>query len=177
MNISEKIRLTVREIPNFPTEGIIFKDITPIFENPSLCQEIVHAFTSSLSSKPDAVLGIESRGFLFGFLLAYQLQVPFILARKPGKLPHKTIKAQYTLEYGSSAIEIHENSIQAHQKILIHDDLLATGGTADAAAQLVKHHHAEVLAFTFLIELSFLNGKEKLIPYTNNIICLTSYNK
>lgn len=176
MTIDEKIKNTVREVLDFPTPGINFKDITPIFENPSLCEEIVHAFISSLPEKPDAVLGIESRGFLFGFLLAYELKVPFILARKAGKLPYKTIKAEYALEYGFSAIEINENSIHPKEKILIHDDLLATGGTASAAAQLVKLHNADILAFTFLIELSFLSGKEKLKQYTNSIICLASYN-
>lgn len=175
MNISEKIKNTIREVPDFPSPGINFKDITPIFENPSLCQEIVRAFISSMHQKPDAVIGIESRGFLFGFALAYELKVPFILARKAGKLPYKTVKAEYKLEYGTSAIEINENSIKPGEKILIHDDLLATGGTASAAAELVKHHQAEVMAFTFLIELSFLKGKEKLLQYSNNIICLTTY--
>lgn len=176
MTIHEKIKNTIKEVPNFPTEGVNFKDITPIFENPSLCREIVHTFISSLPTPPDAVLGIESRGFLFGFLLAYQLQVPFILARKAGKLPRKTVKAEYSLEYGTAAIEINENIIQPGQKILIHDDLLATGGTASAAAELVKHHNAEVLAFTFIIELAFLGGRNRLTNYTQNIICLTSYN-
>lgn len=175
MDLSKKIRSAIREVPDFPAPGVNFKDITPIFENPSLCKEITQSFISQLPEKPDAVIGIESRGFLFGFVLAYELQVPFILARKAGKLPYKTVKVEYELEYGKSAIEINENSIQPYQKILIHDDLLATGGTASAAAELVKHHQARVIAFTFLIELSFLNGKEKLKPYSDNIICLTQY--
>lgn len=175
MDISQKIKSAIREVPDFPTPGINFKDITPIFENPSLCKEIIQQFISFLPEKPDAVIGIESRGFLFGFALALELNVPFILARKAGKLPYKTVKAEYALEYGQSAIEINENSILPQQKILIHDDLLATGGTASAAAQLVKHHDAEVLAFTFLIELSFLQGKNKLKQYSDNIICLTTY--
>ncbi|HPQ08865.1 MAG TPA: adenine phosphoribosyltransferase [Bacteroidia bacterium] len=175
MSISDEIKKVIREVPDFPTPGVNFKDITPIFENPDLCKKIVQAFISQLPEKPDAVIGIESRGFLFGFVLAYELQVPFILARKAGKLPYKTVKAEYNLEYGSAAIEINENSISKGQKILIHDDLLATGGTASAAAHLVKLHDADVLAFTFLIELSFLKGKEKLKNYTNNIICLTQY--
>ncbi len=175
MNISQKIQSAIREIKDFPTPGVDFKDITPIFEKPELCEDIVNAFISSLSEKPDAVLGIESRGFLFGFLLAYQLKVPFILARKSGKLPYKTVKAEYQLEYSSAAIEINENSILPGQKILIHDDLLATGGTANAATQLVLYLQAKVAAFTFIIELSFLKGKEKLLPYTSDIICLTQY--
>lgn len=175
MHISEKIKNTIREVPDFPTPGVNFKDITPIFEKPLLCKEILQSFINALPDKPDAVIGIESRGFLFGFLLAYELQVPFILARKEGKLPYKTVKAEYTLEYGKSAIEINENAIQPHQKILIHDDLLATGGTASAAAKLVTHHNANVLAFTFLIELTFLNGKNKLLPFSSHIICLTQY--
>ncbi|GAB4448347.1 MAG: adenine phosphoribosyltransferase [Bacteroidia bacterium] len=175
MSISEKIRQNIREVPDFPTPGVNFKDITPIFENPDLCEEIINEFIKRISQKPDAVLGIESRGFLFGFLLANRLKVPFILARKAGKLPYKTVKAEYQLEYGSAAIEINQNSILPGQKILIHDDLLATGGTAMAAAQLVQHHNASVSDFTFIIELSFLKGKEKLQSITNNIICLTSY--
>ncbi|MCX7728674.1 MAG: adenine phosphoribosyltransferase [Bacteroidia bacterium] len=175
MVISEKIKNTIREIPDFPTPGVNFKDITPIFENPQLCEEIIQSFIEQISEKPDAVLGIESRGFLFGFLLANRLQVPFILARKAGKLPYKTVKAEYQLEYGSSAIEINQDSIKPEQKILIHDDLLATGGTAMAAAQLILHHRAKVSDFTFLIELSSLKGKEKLQAITKNIICLTTY--
>ena len=173
--IHQKIKNAVREVPDFPTPGINFKDITPIFQNPTLCQEIIQEFTKQIPQKPDAIIGIESRGFLFGFLLAYQLQVPFILARKAGKLPYKTVKAEYALEYGNAAIEIQENSIQPAQNILIHDDLLATGGTASAAAQLVMQHKAKVMAFTFLIELSSLKGKEKLLKYTHQIICLTNY--
>ncbi|RME15020.1 MAG: adenine phosphoribosyltransferase [Bacteroidetes bacterium] len=175
MSISEKIKQNIREVPDFPMPGVNFKDITPIFENPELCEEIIQTFIQSTSQKPDAVLGIESRGFLFGFLLANRLHVPFILARKAGKLPYKTIKAEYQLEYGSSAIEINEGSIRRGQRILIHDDLLATGGTAMAAAQLVLHHNAVVSDFTFIIELSFLRGKEKLKNITNNIICLSTY--
>lgn len=175
MNISQKIKSAIREVPDFPSPGIHFKDITPIFEKPALCKEIIQQFIFALPEKPDALIGIESRGFLFGFALALELNIPFILARKAGKLPYKTVKAEYTLEYGSAAIEINENSIRPNEKILIHDDLLATGGTASAAAELVKHHQAKIIAFTFLIELSFLNGKEKLKPYSNNIICLTQY--
>lgn len=175
MSVSDLIKKNIREVPDFPTPGVNFKDITPIFENPELCEEIIQSFMSALSEKPDVVLGIESRGFLFGFLLASRLKVPFILARKAGKLPYKTVKAEYQLEYGTSAIEINENSISEGQKVLIHDDLLATGGTAMAAAQLVLHHHAIVSDFTFLIELSFLRGKEKLQQITNHIICLTTY--
>ncbi len=175
MTISEKIKNSIREVPNFPSQGVNFKDITPIFENPLLCEDIIQAYIQTITEIPDAIIGIESRGFLFGFLLANRLNVPFILARKAGKLPYKTVKAEYKLEYGSAAIEINEGSIKPHQKILIHDDLLATGGTALAAAELVKHHQAQVLAYTFLIELSFLNGKEKLNQITNNIICLTTY--
>lgn len=173
--IHQKIKNAVREVPDFPTPGINFKDITPIFQNPTLCQEIIQEFTKQIPQKPDAIIGIESRGLLFGFLLAYQLQVPFILARKAGKLPYKTVKAEYTLEYGNAAIEIQENSIQPAQNILVHDDLLATGGTASAAAQLVMQHQAKVMAFTFLIELSSLKGREKLLKFTPHIICLTNY--
>lgn len=175
MNLEQQIRDTVRDIPNFPKPGILFKDVTPIFYNQHLCNEIVDAFIESINEKPDAIVGIESRGFLFGFMLANKLNIPFVLVRKAGKLPYKTVSVEYDLEYGTSKIEMHEESLAIGSRVLIHDDLLATGGTAEAAAQLVKKMGATVIGFNFLIGLDFLNGNNKLVKHTNNITCLVHY--
>ena len=124
---------------------------------------------------PDAIIGIESRGFLFGFLMANKLNKPFVLIRKAGKLPYKKIGFEYDLEYGTSKIEIHEDALQKDWNVIIHDDLLATGGTAEAAAQLVKQIGANVIGFNFVVGLDFLDGKEKLNKHSKNIICLVNY--
>jgi adenine phosphoribosyltransferase len=126
-------------------------------------------------AKLDAVAGIESRGFLFGFPLAIKLGIPFILIRKEGKLPYNKIKHAYDLEYGSAVIEMHSDAVQANQRVLIHDDLLATGGSASAAAELIQKSGAEVAGFSFLVELSFLEGQEKLKNYSSNINGIISY--
>ena len=176
MQLSDKIKSAVRDIPDFPKPGILFKDITPIFLQSALCNEITEAFCNPFNTKkPDAVLGIESRGFLFGMLMAQKLSVPFVMIRKAGKLPYKTISQEYSLEYGSAKIEIHEDALQKGWNVVIHDDLLATGGTAVAAAELVKKCGANVTSFTFVVELGFLNGKQKLLTHTNNIQCLIQY--
>lgn len=175
MSLEKLIKDTIRDVPDFPKPGIMFKDITPIFYNQSLCSEIVDAFISKLVVKPDAIVGIESRGFLFGFLVANKLNIPFVLVRKAGKLPYKTISYDYDLEYGTSRIEMHEGALEKDWNVIIHDDLLATGGTAEAAAQLVKKLGANVLGFTFVVGLEFLNGKNKLINHSNNITCLVQY--
>jgi adenine phosphoribosyltransferase len=175
VNLSEQIKNTVREVPDFPKPGILFKDITPILEDQKLCSAITDGFIERLGQTPDAIVGIESRGFLFGFLIANKLNIPFILVRKSGKLPSKTISHEYALEYGTSKIEMHEGSIKKGWNVMIHDDLLATGGTAEAAASLVEKQGATVSAFTFLVELGFLNGKNKLVNHTNNIVCLAQY--
>lgn len=175
MTLEQSIKDTIRDVPDFPKPGIMFKDITPIFYNQTLCSEIVDAFIDKLDAKPDAIVGIESRGFLFGFLVANKLNVPFVLIRKAGKLPYKTIKYEYDLEYGSSTIEMHEGALEEGWNVIIHDDLLATGGTAEAAAHLVKKLGANVLGFTFVIGLEFLGGRNKLINHSNNIQCLVQY--
>lgn len=175
MSLETHIKNTVRDIPDFPKPGILFKDITPIFYNQTLCNNIAESFIERLGSKPDAVVGIESRGFLFGFLVANKLNVPFVLVRKAGKLPYKTIGAEYDLEYGTSKIEMHEDALQKNWNVIIHDDLLATGGTAEATARLVKQAGANVAGFNFIIGLDFLQGKNKLINHTNNITCLVHY--
>lgn len=175
MSLEQNIKNTVRDIPDFPKPGILFKDITPIFYNQQLCSNIVDGFIERLGTKPDAVVGIESRGFLFGFLVANKLNVPFVLVRKAGKLPYKTTSVEYDLEYGTGKIEMHEDALNKNWNVIIHDDLLATGGTAEAAARLVKKSGAQVTGFNFVIGLDFLQGKNKLINHTNNITCLAHY--
>lgn len=175
MNIEQAIKQALRDVPDFPKPGIIFKDITPIFYDQKLCTRIVDEFVSRFDKKPDAIVGIESRGFLFGFLVANKLGIPFVLVRKAGKLPYKTVSVEYDLEYGTSKIEMHEDALQKGWNVIIHDDLLATGGTADAAAVLVKKLGANVLGFNFVIGLDFLNGKNKLINHSKNITCLVHF--
>ena len=153
----------VRDIPDFPKEGIIFKDITPVLRDPELCLAILDELHDRwVGQGVDVVAGIESRGFLFGMGLAMRLGVPFVPIRKEGKLPAETVKTSYELEYGEAVIEMHKDAIHSDHKVLIHDDLLATGGTAKAAADLIQKVGGGVAGFSFLIELDFLNGREKL---------------
>jgi len=174
--ISQKIDQIVREVPDFPKSGINFKDITSLLLDSDLSTEIVDSFIERLEGKIiDAVVGIESRGFLYGFLLANKLGVPFIPVRKVGKLPGDTLKYKYDLEYGSSEVEIHKSDIKKGWNVVIHDDLIATGGTACAASEMIFQLGAKVTAFTFVISLDFLNGKEKLNKYSKNIISLKKY--
>ena len=174
--ISDKLDKAIRNVPDFPKEGINFKDITPLLMNKSLTDEIINAFVNKLSEvNLDAIVGIESRGFLFGFLLANKMGIPFIPIRKVGKLPGETLKYKYDLEYGSAEVEIHKNDIQKDWNVLVHDDLLATGGTACAAAELINQLDAKVAGFAFVVSLDFLNGKEKLKQYSKNIISLKDY--
>ncbi len=174
--LQQKIKDTIRDVADFPKEGILFKDITPILHDPALCTEIVNAFADALkSAKLDAIVGIESRGFLFGFALANKLNLPFVLVRKAGKLPYKKIAHEYDLEYGSAKVEMQVDEIKKGWNVLIHDDLLATGGTAEAAAKLIQMQEGNVAGFAFLVTLDFLNGKEKLKNYSENIISLVNY--
>ena len=174
--IKTKIDQVVRTVPDFPKKGISFKDITPLLLDCNLTDEIIDSFVEELNGLDvDAVVGVESRGFLFGFLLANKLRVPFVPVRKVGKLPGETLRYKYNLEYGSSEVEIHKEDINEGWNVLIHDDLLATGGTAVASAELISQLNANVTAFSFVIELGFLNGKDRLKEYSNNIISLTNY--
>ena len=176
MNLSEKIKQTVRNVPDFPKLGINFKDISPVVENPELSKEIVTEFANLLRGKGiDAIVGVESRGFIYGMPLALELNIPFVLVRKVGKLPFDTVQYSYDLEYGSATVEMHVDSIKPDWNVFIHDDLLATGGTAIAASELVKKQGGKVAGYGFLIELSFLNGTEKLKQYSDNIINLVTY--
>ena len=174
--IQEKLDKVIRTIPDFPKEGVSFKDITPLLLDSSLTNNIIDEFIIKLEGvKIDAIVGVESRGFLFGFLLANKMEIPFIPIRKVGKLPGETLQYKYDLEYGSAEVEIHKNDVQKGWNILIHDDLLATGGTASAAAELVLRLGCKVSAFTFVVNLDFLNGKKEIKEYTNNIISLIEY--
>jgi len=175
MSLEHAIKQSIRDVPDFPKPGILFKDITPIFYDQKLCAQIAEGFIERMSEKPDAIVGIESRGFLFGFLIANKLNVPFVLIRKSGKLPYETIGHEYDLEYGTSKIEIHKDALQKDWNVMIHDDLLATGGTAEAAAHLVKKLGAKVAGFNFVVGLEFLKGRDKLIKHSNNITCLVQY--
>jgi len=174
--IQEKIKNTIRDVADFPKQGILFKDITPILHHPQLCDEIVDEFALQLSNKKiDAIVGVESRGFLFGFALANKLNIPFVLVRKAGKLPYKTIAYEYSLEYGTAKVEMQVDEIKKGWNVLVHDDLLATGGTAEAAAKLIKMQQGTVAGFAFIVELEFLKGKEKLQQYSDTVISLVTY--
>lgn len=175
MNLQEKIDKAIRNVPDFPKEGIMFKDITPVLENATLSAEIIKEFTNKMEGKVDAIAGIESRGFLFGFPVAVALGIPFILIRKKGKLPYKTISHKYDLEYGSAEIEMHVDTITPGMNVLVHDDLLATGGTAVAASELIIKQGGNVAGYSFLVELAFLNGADKLNKYSDKITSLVSY--
>jgi adenine phosphoribosyltransferase len=153
----------IRDIQDFPKKGIAFKDITPLLNSPEATNACLDLLVSQLENqKIDKVVGVESRGFFFGILLAQRLNVGFIPVRKPNKLPFETISASYELEYGTDTLEIHIDAIQPGDKVLIHDDVLATGGTAKAVCELVEQLGGEIVQVNFLMELSFLNGKEKL---------------
>jgi adenine phosphoribosyltransferase len=174
--LEEKIKSVIRDVLDFPKEGIVFKDITPVMKDPELSNEIVQFLKKRYANKGiDAVAGIESRGFLFGYPLAMALGVPFILIRKKGKLPYKKMSFSYDLEYGSAEIEMHIDAVSEGQKILIHDDLLATGGSAAAAASLIEKCGAKVAGFSFLVGLDFLNGKNKIEAFSRDIESLVNY--
>ncbi|MBM3417518.1 MAG: adenine phosphoribosyltransferase [Bacteroidetes bacterium] len=176
MNLEEKLKTIIRDVPDFPKPGILFKDISTIMLDPVTSNEILDYLVGLYKDQNiQGVAGIESRGFLFGYPLAMRLGVPFILIRKEGKLPYKKISFSYELEYGSSTIELHEDAVSSGQRILIHDDLLATGGSAEAAANLISRCGGKLAGFNFLIALSFLNGEEKLNKLSSNIINLARF--
>jgi adenine phosphoribosyltransferase len=156
----------IRDVPDFPIPGILFRDITPLLGAPAPFKHVVDTFAEHCRrGRIGAVVGIESRGFIFGTPLAYLLDVPFVPVRKAGKLPAARMSVEYALEYGSAQLDIHEDALALGQRVVIVDDLLATGGTAAAAAKLVELVGGEVQEFLFLIELGFLNGREKLHGY------------
>lgn len=156
----------IREIPDFPKPGVTFMDITPLLANAEATKDCLHGLVSLLEAeKVDKVVGIESRGFLFATLLANSIGAGFVPVRKAGKLPFDTLKQPYSLEYGMDALEIHEDAISPGDKVVLHDDVLATGGTAQAACKLIEKLGGEIVQCNFLIELSFLKGAGKLQRY------------
>ena len=162
----EELKAAVRDVPDFPIKGVLFKDITPILQNGKLFRLAVDAIADRHKGKKvDAVVGVDARGFIFAGAVAYKLGVGLVPVRKKGKLPYKTVVTSYTLEYGSETSEMHVDSIQKGDQVIIVDDLLATGGTAMAAATLVKQLGGTIAEIDFLIELSFLKGRERLKDY------------
>ncbi|RAL21593.1 adenine phosphoribosyltransferase [Lujinxingia litoralis] len=167
-DLSQKVHETLRDVPNFPHEGIVFKDITPVLADGVLFGEIIEAWRERYASQNiTSVVGIESRGFIFGAALANALGVGFTLVRKPGKLPYERIGVDYTLEYGTDRVEMHVDALKPGDRVVVIDDLLATGGTCGASITLVQELGAVVVECAFLIELAFLKGGERLkgVPY------------
>ena len=164
----------IRDIPDFPKRGIVFKDIMPLLADPESLRETVERLAEFAEPRrPDLILGAEARGFILGAALAYRLGCGFVAARKPGKLPWRTISAKYALEYGFDALELHADAIKPGARVLVHDDLLATGGTARAKVDLVEQLGGTVVGLAFVIELQFLNGREKLAGY--DVFSLVQY--
>ncbi|MCZ4409440.1 adenine phosphoribosyltransferase [Cryomorphaceae bacterium 1068] len=176
MNLREELLTIIRDVPDFPKPGILFRDITPILENPSVSRAVVNEMMRQFEGlRIDAVAGIESRGFLFGLPLAMEMNVPFIAIRKKGKLPAETVEHSYNLEYGSATIEMHRGVVEPGMNVLIHDDLLATGGTAVASRELINLEGGTVAGFSFLIELKGLLGREKLAATDKPILSVVDY--
>ena len=160
------LKAKIRDVPDWPQPGVVFKDITPLLADPAaLAQAVVSLAEWARVREPDLVLGAEARGFILGAALARELECGFVPARRPGKLPPETIGATYALEYGQNALEVHPDAIAPGTRVLIHDDVLATGGTVEAIAGLVEQLGGEVCGVAFIIELAFLNGRERLARY------------
>lgn len=169
----KKLEDYVRSIPDFPEKGIIFRDVTSVLQDADGLQLAIDEIQKRLENVEfDVIAGTESRGFIFGMPVAYNLHKPFVLVRKKGKLPCETVSMEYELEYGTSVIEMHKDSILPGQKVVLIDDLIATGGTIQAAAKLVEHLGGEVVKMVFLMELAGLNGRKKLADYdVESVIC------
>lgn len=162
----EDLRQTIRDIPDFPQKGVIFKDITTLLRDPAAFRQAIDELSGVVGEQDhDVLLGVESRGFIFASALAYKLEKGLVIVRKPGKLPAQTIQVSYELEYGTDSVEMHADAIETDQKVVIVDDVLATGGTARAVAELVEKAGGKVAALVFLIELEFLKGRDKLSGY------------
>jgi len=156
----------IRDVQDFPKAGVVFKDITPLLANPQAVKTCMALLVNTLKDKNiDKVVGVESRGFFFATLLAYELGAGFVPVRKPNKLPYETISASYELEYGLDMLEVHTDAIAKGERVLVHDDVLATGGTARAVCDLVEKLGGEIVQCNFLMELSFLKGRQKLNKY------------
>jgi len=166
------LKETIRSIPDFPKKGIVFRDITTLLNNPVAFRETIDLFTARYAAERiDRVVSVESRGFVLGAPLAYRLGAGFVPVRKPGKLPGKTLREEYALEYGTDAVEIHKDAIAPGDRVLVLDDLLATGGTAEAACKLVERLGGIIVGVAFLIELSFLKGRKRLAKYDVLSLC------
>jgi len=161
----------IRDVPDFPKKGILFKDIAPVLQHAEALQQAVDIISLDAKAKgAEVVIGIESRGFVFGVPVALQLGLPFSMARKLGKLPYERITEEYALEYGTNTVEMHIDAVSEGQRAYVVDDLLATGGTAAAAARLVERLKGSVCGFGFLVELTFLNGRENLLGYPVHVL-------
>lgn len=172
--LEQRIKAGIRDIPDFPKDGIVFKDITPLLNNAELFGDVIRHFADRYrDAGVDHIVGIESRGFIFGAPVAYELGVGFSLARKPGKLPHETVGVEYELEYGTDRIEMHVDGVEDGSRCVILDDLIATGGTAEATAQVVESCGGIVHELGFLIELTFLNGRDRLGDW--DVHCLAGF--
>jgi adenine phosphoribosyltransferase len=164
-DVIARLRTAIRDVPDFPKKGIVFKDITPILNDGALFRSSIDIFLEQCRGKQiDKIVGIDARGFLFGSAVAYQLGVGFVPLRKKGRLPYKTESAKYSLEYGEAEMELHIDAIKRGEKIVLIDDLLATGGTSASAATLIAKVGGDLIEAIFLIELEFLHGREKLMP-------------
>jgi adenine phosphoribosyltransferase len=171
---NEALAAKIRDVPDFPKPGIVFKDIMPLVADPTSLKETIDLLSEwARPREPDIILGAEARGFIFGGALAYELGCGFVAARKPGKLPWKTVEATYELEYGTDSLQVHADSLVAGQRVIVLDDVLATGGTARAKIDLVEQLGGAVAGALFVIELTFLNGREKLAGY--DVHALISY--
>jgi len=172
----EPLKKLIREVPDFPKKGILFYDITTLLKDKVGFATLIDALSEHyLAKEIDLVLGMEARGFIFGPALAYRLNAGFVPVRKPGKLPAETAKVSYDLEYGSNALEVHKDAIQKGQRVIIVDDLLATGGTAEATCQLARSLGAEIAGLGFVVELDFLKGRDKLQQY--DVFSLLRYDR
>jgi len=164
--VTSDLRSVIRSIPDFPKKGILFRDITTLLKEPAALAEAIDRLSNRYAGAGiEKVVCIESRGFVLGGALAQRLHAGFVPVRKPGKLPAETLREEYALEYGTDAVEIHRDAIQAGDRVLIHDDLLATGGTAAATCKLVESLGGRILGIAFLVELSFLKGRDRLRAY------------
>ncbi len=173
---ADELKQLIREVPDFPKPGILFYDITTLLKDRIGFATLVDRFSEHyLNHRIDLVLGMEARGFIFAPAVAYRLNAGFVPVRKPGKLPAETVKYDYSLEYGTNSLEIHKDAIQKGQRVLIVDDLLATGGTAEATAKLASMLGAEITGLGFVVELDFLNGRDKLKDY--DVMSLLHYDK
>ncbi len=163
---TDPLKTYITDVPDFPKPGIVFKDITSLLENPQAVKLCLESLLSELTHKKiDKVVAIEARGFFFGMLLAQALNVPFVPVRKPGKLPRKVITQSFDLEYGSDTLELHEDAINPEDNVLIHDDVLATGGTAQAVCKMVESLGGQIVQCNFIMKLDFLEGSSKLEPH------------